>query len=243
MLPDGAIENHELKPLLGHLCSAVGHHVINALSTVVSQGEILRTLGTSSPSGSLEVRDRVETIIRAAFDASTITRKLIGISHDLTAVGFDQATSPVAAIRLDEWLPGFVDEARGTLGPRAEWTLDLSPVPPLLAQPDLLKIMFRLLIQNSLEAMPEGRGTLAFSTRPAPRDWLVVELRDDGAGMTPEVMEHATEPFFTTRPERTGIGLTIARGIWRRHRGSLALEGAPGKGTTIRLLAPSMSVN
>ncbi|WP_165220843.1 sensor histidine kinase [Aquisphaera insulae] len=242
MLPDGAMENRELKPLLGHLCSAVGHHVINALSTVVSQGEILRTLGAASGSGSgsLEIRDRVETIVRTALDASAITRKLIEISHDLTALGFDQPIVPVEEVSLDVWIARFIDEEGPALAPNAEWKLDLSPVPRILTQPGLLRTMFRLLIGNCVDAMPEGRGTIALSSRPAPRNWLVVELRDDGSGMAPEVMEHATEPFYTTHPERRGIGLTIARGIWRRHRGSLSLEGEPGVGTTIRLLAPSM---
>jgi signal transduction histidine kinase len=240
MQPDPAMENQELKLLLGHLCSAVGHHVINALSTIVSQGEILRTLGSAPASDALEVRDRIETIVRTALEASTITRKLIELSHDLTAVGVDHPTSVDPDLRLDEWISGFVAGEKQTLGPNVEWILDLSPVPPILGQPDLLRTMFRLLVQNAIDAMPGGRGTITITSRPAPRNWLVVELRDDGCGMSPQVMEHATEPFFTTRPDRPGIGLTIARGIWRRHRGTLTLEGEPGKGNTIRLLAPSV---
>ena len=44
-----------------------------------------------------------------------------------------------------------------------------------------------------------------------------------------------TEPFFTTKPDRDGVGLTIAQGIWRRHRGALSIDSRPGQGTTIRL--------
>jgi hypothetical protein len=53
--------------------------------------------------------------------------------------------------------------------------------------------------------------------------------------MTPEVLKRATEPFFTTKPGRSGIGLSVAHGIWRRHRGALSIVSAPGEGTTIRL--------
>ena len=44
-----------------------------------------------------------------------------------------------------------------------------------------------------------------------------------------------TEPFFSTKPDHDGIGLTIAQGIWRRHRGALSIDSRPGQGTTIRL--------
>ena len=48
----------------------------------------------------------------------------------------------------------------------------------------------------------------------------------------PGVLRRATEPFFSTKPDHAGVGLTIAQGIWRRHRGSLSIESQPGQGTT-----------
>ncbi|MHB1560714.1 MAG: ATP-binding protein, partial [Isosphaeraceae bacterium] len=56
-----------------------------------------------------------------------------------------------------------------------------------------------------------------------------------GSGMMPEVLKRATEPFFTTKPGRSGVGLTAAHGIWRRHRGAFSIESQPGAGTMIRL--------
>ena len=53
--------------------------------------------------------------------------------------------------------------------------------------------------------------------------------------MTEEVLEHAVEPFFSTKPDHPGIGLTVAKGIWRRHRGTLMIDSQPGQGTTVRL--------
>ncbi len=64
--------------------------------------------------------------------------------------------------------------------------------------------------------------------------------------MSPDVLRRATEPFFSTKPDRAGVGLTIAQGIWRRHRGSLSIDSQPGQGTTVRLsigpIAPARSV-
>ena len=87
---------------------------------------------------------------------------------------------------------------------------------------------------------PAGQGRSPLASLTGLRNWVILEIRDRGSGMTPAVMEHAVEPFFTTKPDRLGVGLTIARGIWRRHRGTLTLESQPGEGTTVRLSAPAI---
>jgi len=234
------MENLDLKPFLGHLSSAVGHHVINAFSTIVSQGEILRTLHGSAVQQPREVVERIETLIRTALDSSVMTRRLIELGHDWTAVDVDQPGSPVAEIRLDQLVSEFVRAEKDELGPSASWVLNLTPVPPIRGQAEPLLTMLRQFARNAVEALPGGAGTITISSLTAPRNWLVLEIRDDGCGMGPEVMEHALEPFYSTKPDRQGIGLTIARGIWRRHRGTMTIESQPGEGTTVRLSAPSL---
>jgi signal transduction histidine kinase len=235
------MENRDLEPLLGHLCSAVGHHVINALSTLVSQGEILRTLTGPSQLGSAEVPERVDMIIRAAMEASAMTRRLIELSHDLTAIDADRPGSPVEEIHFHEWLSRFFEDAETSPGPLVTCILDLAPVPPFRGRSAPLRTMLKLLVENAVDALPDGKGSLTIASFTAPRNWLVVEIRDSGCGMTPDLIERAIEPFFTTKPGHLGVGLTIARGIWRRHRGTLTLESQSGTGTTIRLSAPSIA--
>ena len=99
---------------------------------------------------------------------------------------------------------------------------------------------FDRFVRNSVESLPGGKGTITISTQTAPRNWLAVEIRDDGCGMSAEVMEHALEPFYSTKPDHLGIGLAIARGIWRRHRGTMSVESQPGVGTTVRLSAAGL---
>ncbi len=227
--------------LSGHLTSSVGHHVINAFSTIVSQAEILRSLTGASGNPSAEVTERIETIIRTSIEASLMTRRLIEYSHDLTSLEADLPGNFVDDIRLDQLAAEFVNGERHELGPNVSWVLQLDATPPLRGQPSTLQTMLKLLIANAVEALPDQTGTITIATFLGPRNWPVLEIRDEGCGMTSEVIEHALEPFFSTKPGQPGIGLTIARGIWRRHRGTLTIESKPDEGTTIRLSAAAHS--
>jgi len=236
------MENLDLKPFLGHLSSAVGHLVINAFSTIVSQGEILRILNESPVQQPREVAERIETLIRTALEASLITRRLIELSHDWMSVDVDQPGSPVEEIRLDQLVSEFVNAEKAELGPSASWILNLAPIPPIRGQVKPLLTMFRQFVHNAVESFPMGEGTITISSLTAPRNWLVVEIRDDGCGLNAEVMEHALEPFYSTKPNHLGIGLAIARGIWRRHRGTMSVESQPNQGTTVRLSAAASAI-
>lgn len=229
------MENSDFKPYLGHLTSSVGHLVINAFSTIVSQGEILRTLNDPASPHHHEMAERIDTLIRTSLDASLITRRLIDLSHGWTSVDGDQPGGPVNEIRLDHVIHKFVEAEKAELGPAVDWVLNLASIPPIRGQVEPIVMMLRQFARNAVEAFPNGEGTITISTQTAPRNWLVVEIHDDGCGMTPEVLEHALEPFFSTKPERLGIGLPVARGIWRRHRGTMSVESQPGEGTTVRL--------
>ncbi|TCZ53887.1 ATP-binding protein [Roseicella aquatilis] len=82
--------------------------------------------------------------------------------------------------------------------------------------------------------MPDGLAHLA------PGEYLRLSVTDDGSGMTPAVLARVTEPFFTTKPKGkgTGLGLAMARGFAEQSGGALAIESAPGRGTTVSLWLP-----
>ena len=66
-----------------------------------------------------------------------------------------------------------------------------------------------------------------------------IEIEDDGAGIAPEHLPHLFEPFYTTRPKGTGLGLFVAHGIVQRHGGSIEVVSAPNQGTRFRILLPA----
>jgi signal transduction histidine kinase len=146
-------------------------------------------------------------------------------------------------IDLNRLIRETVEAQRSAAVSPIEWVLDLNPIPKIRGNLDQLRSLLGYLIDNAREAMPKGAGSVTFRTHVDARNWVILEVRDTGGGMSPEVLKRATEPFFTTKPGRSGTGLTIAHGIWRRHRGALAIDSHPTQGTTIRLAveAPSPS--
>jgi signal transduction histidine kinase len=95
-------------------------------------------------------------------------------------------------------------------------------------------------VSNALDAMPGG-GTLRITAAAAGTgDHLavVIEIADTGAGIPEHVMSSVFDPFFTTRPEGTGLGLAVAKRFMEQNGGTVAIVSAPGEGTTIRLQLP-----
>ncbi len=219
---------------LGHLASAVGHHVINAFSAIVSNAEILRlTAESDAPIDPVTVADM---IIRTAVEASGVARRLIDFSRPITVVG----DTPVLLDRLAE---DVVEEECARSRPGVLWQSHLTPVAPIKGHDVQLREMLRHLIQNAIEALPAAGGTITVSTSVDDRGWVVLEVRDNGIGMSAEVQERAVEPFFTTKSGHLGVGLSIANGVWRRHRGTLAVRSWRGEGTSVRLCVEPAQVN
>ncbi len=163
------------------------------------------------------------------------SRKLIDWSRRTTAVEVDSPSHQTTDVDLNQLLKATIEREKALAPPHVSWAVDLGLIPPIPGLEDHLRTMLGNLVQNARESLPHGPGSVAVSTYIDPRDWLVVAIRDSGCGMSADVLRRATEPFFTTKPDRDGVGLTIAQGIWRRHRGALSIDSRPGQGTTIRL--------
>ena len=94
------------------------------------------------------------------------------------------------------------------------------------------------LIFNALDAIPAA-GVIILRTRQKDGE-AIVEVIDNGAGMTSEVKERCLEPFFTTKGDHgTGLGLAMVFGIIKRHQGTLEIDTELGQGTTLRIRLPA----
>jgi signal transduction histidine kinase len=231
---EGKIDETGALKELGYLSSAVGHHVINAFAAIVSNAELLRSRALAGLDPA-ELDLMASSIVATALDASHVARRLIDRARSVTPVETRTAGREPRMVDLNQVVADVVESERIARGEAVQYLLNLNPVPLIAGDASQLRLMISHILQNAREAMPAGSGVVAFATSTDPRNWIFLTIRDSGCGMVPEVLKQASEPFFTTKPERWGVGLTIAHGIWRRHRGAFSIESHPGLGTTIRL--------
>ena len=111
-------------------------------------------------------------------------------------------------------------------------------VPSIKGNPLELREVFINIINNAIDAMPEG-GTLSFSTREEKGN-VIVNISDTGLGMDEETQSKIFDPFFTTKDHGTGLGMSIVSGIVNRHGGKIEVQSQMGRGSTFILSFPSM---
>ena len=115
--------------------------------------------------------------------------------------------------------------------------IDVEPTDLLLyADEDQSGQVVLNLLKNALQALSgEGQGEIRIEAREAERGAIVVDVSDNGKGMPAEVAENVFVPFFTTKQDGSGIGLSLSRQIMRLHGGSLILKSTRPEGTVFRL--------
>lgn len=227
------LEEFELVPTLAHLSSVVGHHLINSFSAVVSNAEILRVAEqTGRPLDRLHCAD---IILRSSVEAASVARKLIELVRPLTR-------ADMQAVDLGALITRAVEEELAIRSDIMTIETQLRPMPTIIGRPCDLVGTFRSLLENAAESTLMRKVYVFVRAFTDERGWIVVEVHDDGDGMSKEVVDSAVSPFFSTKPGRLGIGLSIANSVWRRHRGSMQLLSTPGAGTFVRLtLNPEQS--
>jgi signal transduction histidine kinase len=153
----------------------------------------------------------------------------------------------VQALKLEPTdLDAVVEELRDFIEPRAVtqvvrvWTqfADESTVVPL--DIELFRQALLNLVLNALHAMPDG-GELILTTR-REEGAVALEVTDTGTGIPEEVQAKVFDPFFSTRPGGSGLGLPTTRKIVEAHGGTIELQSAPGKGSRFIVRVPLVAV-
>jgi CheY-like chemotaxis protein/predicted Rdx family selenoprotein len=102
--------------------------------------------------------------------------------------------------------------------------------------PEIREVLANVIL-NAVQAMPQG-GTLRISTGH-DGSFVWIRVQDTGLGMPDEVRSRVFDPFFTTKGvEGTGLGMSVAYGIVKRHRGRISIESEVGAGTTVTICLP-----
>jgi PAS domain S-box-containing protein len=228
---------------VGQLTGGLAHDFNNILAVIMGNLELLR----GHVQEDRTAKELLEGVIRAASHGQDLTSSLLAFARrrQLNPVQTDIRTLIENIVRLVSRtmarvriMTEFSDHARMAL-------VDVAALESALLN----------IVLNARDAMPSGgivrirtsreRVTAPPSTDDdaAPGDYVVIAIEDTGTGMPPEVVARVFEPFFTTKAAEggSGLGLSMVYGFAKQSGGTVSLESAPGKGTTVRLFLPVAS--
>ncbi|RCK81359.1 MAG: diguanylate cyclase/phosphodiesterase (GGDEF & EAL domains) with PAS/PAC sensor(s) [Candidatus Ozemobacter sibiricus] len=227
---------------IGRLAGGVAHDFNNMLGVILGHVELAREL--AEPTHPLQ--EALGEIQAAAQRSAELTRQLLAFARR-------QTVSP-RRIVLNEAIAGILPMITRLIGEniRLEWR----PGPdlhPIFIDPSQIDQILTNFAANARDAIAD-QGRIIIETRNvgldaeavrdlpdlSPGDHVMLRFQDDGAGMSPEVLEHIFEPFFTTKGlgQGTGLGLATVYGIVKQSRGAIQVESQPGRGTQFRIFWP-----
>jgi len=111
------------------------------------------------------------------------------------------------------------------------------PLPKIQIDLVQMKQVFLNLLLNAKDSMPDG-GTIEIKTQKNQSGQISIKISDTGEGIDKEDLKHIFDPFFTKKTVGTGLGLNVVHGIVTKHNGSINVESATNKGTTVEIMLP-----
>jgi PAS domain S-box-containing protein len=214
---------------LGCLAGGVAHDMNNVLGAIL--GLASASVEEMAPD-SLD-RQAMATIIKAAERGGKVVKGLLSFARETPA--------EVRELNLNEILQEQARLLAHTTLSKVHLVLDLAnDLRPIQGDTGSLTHALMNLCVNALDAMPDG-GTLALRSRNTGPASVEVQVEDTGAGMSPEVLARAMDPFFTTKGmgKGTGLGLAMAYRTVKAHHGQMELRSQPGQGTCVTLEFPA----
>ena len=208
---------------IGKMAAVVAHEVNNPLSGILTYAKLLRkwvASGQAEHEKREEAMECLELIASESRRCGDLVKNLLTLSR--TAPMNVQATDLRTVIDRSLLLVRHQLEMGGI-----QFQLDLADnLPHVPCDPAQMEQVFLALIMNAIDAMPKG-GNLWIEARPSSDETEVrIQLRDDGAGIAPDILPQIFEPFLTTKESGRGVGLglAISRGIVERHNGRIEVE-------------------
>ena len=221
------VERSRRLAAIGSLAAGVAHEIRNPLSSIKGFATVLRERHRENP----EDQRIADIMISEVERLNRVIGQLLEFSRPLTMNRKDSAIEPI----LQHTVKMIEEQARKKgIDIRTEFP---EGVPDLFIDPDKMTQVFLNLSLNAVNAMDTG-GTLSLKiSRPEVRT-IRVDVADKGTGIRPDELGRIFDPYFTTRPSGTGLGLPIAQRIVEAHGGKIAVASQQGKGTVFSVFLP-----
>ena len=214
---------------VGELIASIAHELNNPLAIMLGHMELLtRELGPETWS----VRQEVDLILKQIERSRGIIESLLRIARPMDDIGVLEP-SEISDL-LQECLTLALQEAHRTdveIRTQLQTTLGVR-----ISRQDLRQVLINLLV-NALHAVEANRGTIEIRSRDLDSRGIVIEVRDTGPGVPPDVVDRIFRPFFTTKGagRGTGLGLSVSTGLIRRYGGALTLGSTSERGTVFQV--------
>jgi PAS domain S-box-containing protein len=225
------LQQREKLSSIGLLAAGVAHEINTPLTGVSSYTQmLLGMLADTDPKHALLQKIRRQTDRATGIVNNLLNFSRTGGATEFAEVDLNRVLEDTLQLLEPQFRQANVEIAR-------EYTEDL---PRVNGNAGKLQQVFTNLLLNARDAIPDG-GRITLSTTSDERDLVNVEVKDTGIGIAPENVARIYDPFFTTKGvgRGTGLGLAVSYGIVQEHSGHIAVESAPGRGTTFRITIPT----
>jgi len=223
---------------IGKMAAVVAHEVNNPLSGILTYAKLLRKWVGSGQVGHEKREEAMECLELIATESrrcGDLVKNLLTLSR---SAPMNIAPTDLQAV-IDRCLLLVRHQLElGGIHLQLKLAEDLPRVP---CDPAQIEQVLIALIMNAIDAMPRG-GNLWLQTRLSNDEKEIeIQVRDDGAGIAPDVLPQIFEPFLTTKESGhgVGLGLAISRGIVERHGGRIEVQSELGRGTTFTVTLPA----
>ncbi len=238
---DATLRHLQRMEALGKLSAGIAHDFNNVLQAVSGGLQMIKRRSDNSES----VRQLVDVTSNAVTRGAAVAGRLLAIGR--------KAPLRAETLAPDTLLRGLADVLAAGLSPDIDIQVEIDPgTPPMVADRAQLETILLNLAANARDAMPKG-GTLTLTAQPAtvdtsttttqlsPGQYVRLTLIDTGHGMAADILARTGEPFFTTKPEGTGLGVAMARAFVEQSGGAFSIMSEAGRGTTVTLCFPAVA--
>lgn len=257
MLEERARRNDHLAAL-GQISAGIAHEINNPNHIIMSGAELLQGIWHDADSVLSEyyalhddfllggvpfsdMQEKVPQIINRILNGSTrINDIVVGMKHCTSSA----RVAKTEKVNINDVVRVCIEMLSDQIRKRTDNFQSIldDEAPFVSGSRQALEEVITNLVSNALQALTDRTKVVSVATRRERNDnSVILEVRDEGTGMTPEVLRQATNPFFTTKQDSggMGLGLSISLAIVKNHAGSLDFESKPGRGTvaTVRLPA------
>ncbi len=222
---------------VGKMAAVVAHEINNPLSGILTYSKLLKKWVDSGQVSNEKKQEAVQCLDLISSESrrcGELVKNLLTFSHQAP-----MNVQPTDVNRVAEQCLLLVRHNMENAGIEVHPTL-AEGLPRLQCDASKIEQVLLAVIVNAADAMPRGGNLWVESHLTEDGSHVALSVRDDGAGIPPEILPKIFEPFYTTKDlnHGTGLGLAVSQGIVERHSGKIAIESEVGKGTTVTITLP-----